>query len=456
MAQKTDDAFTLQPGDTIDITVVQFPDYSKSIIVRDDFRISYPFIVGAIDVRNLTPAKLKEIITEGLKKIIKNPIVNVDVTNFAKMEVYISGEIKTAGKYEVKRNSKILEALVTAGITEKSDLERVSVVKGDKQFTVNVKKLLLGEEKDMSKNIKLDSRDIIYIPEINKKVTVTGFVKNPGSYVISEKMHTVIEAINAAGGLLNLNVNNSGGGQIVRKLTLVRNGQTVLSEDLNEIYKEGNVSANMELVDGDIVYASEEKVKFLVSVAGQLEKPGIYEIQEGDRVLDTILMAGGVTKTAIIEQVTVIKRSGEVKTVDYEELMENGNQEVNIKVEPGDTVLVTKPGKRIVVAGDIKEPGVYTLEENGTLLDALAIAGAYKKPKLSQVGVFRNVNGISQVIEIDADKLFDNPNPDSKINIQLMKGDVVYVPEAGKFDPSTFQSISSIMWPLTTLINLFK
>ncbi|MEQ8170374.1 MAG: polysaccharide biosynthesis/export family protein, partial [Candidatus Eremiobacterota bacterium] len=278
-------AFTLQPGDTIEITVVPFPDYSKSVIVREDFRISYPFISGAIDVRNLTTAQVKDIITAGLKKIIKKPLVNVEVTNFAKLEVYISGEIKTPGKYEVRRNARLMEALVTAGITEKSDLQKVSLVKGDKQFTVNIKKLLVGEEKDMSKNIRLDSRDIIYVPEINKKVTVTGFVKTPGSYIVSEKLHTVLEAVNAAGGLINMSIGSSGQGNIIRKLTLSRKGQNILTEDLNEIYKEGNNSANMELEDGDVIFVSEEKVKLLVSVAGQLEKPGIYEIQEGDRVL---------------------------------------------------------------------------------------------------------------------------------------------------------------------------
>lgn len=446
-------AFTFQPGDTVEITVVPFPDYSKSIIVREDFKISYPFISGAIDVRNITPAQLKDIITAGLKKIMKNPMVNVDITNFAKLEVYISGEVKTPGKYEVRRNAKLLEALVTAGITEKSDLEKVSLVKGDKQTTVNIKKILLGQEKNMSKNLRLDSRDIIYVPEINKKVSVTGYVKSPGAYVINEKMHTVIEAIDGAGGVLNLSATD---GNMVRKLTLVRKGQTILTEDLNDLYKKGNISANMELEDGDILFISEEKLKFLVSVAGQLEKPGIYEIQEGDRVLDTILMAGGVTKQSIVDEVNVIRRNGEVITIDFEALMEDGDVASNVPVLPGDTILVTKPGKRIIVAGDIKTPGVYTLEENGTVLDALVIAGAYKKPKLSEIGVFRNINGKSEIIEIDADQLFSTPTPDPKVNVALLKGDVVYVPEAGKFDASAFQAISTFVWPLTTLINVLK
>jgi len=195
--------FTLQPGDILDITVIQFPDYSKQVTVREDFKIFYPFIPGSIDVRDMDTEQLKGIITEGLKKIIRNPKVSVDVATYAKMEVYISGEVKSSGKYEIKRDGKLLEALVTAGITEGSDLERISIIKGDKQITINVKKLLLGEG-DMKNNIKLDSRDIVYVPEINRKVNITGFVNKPGPYVIGEKMHTVLQSIDAAGGLLNL------------------------------------------------------------------------------------------------------------------------------------------------------------------------------------------------------------------------------------------------------------
>ncbi|OQA16801.1 MAG: hypothetical protein BWY64_02440 [bacterium ADurb.Bin363] len=129
--------------------------------------------------------------------------------------------------------------------------------------------------------------------------------------------------------------------------------------------------------------------------------------------------------------------------------------EVNIAVEPGDTIFVTKPGKRVVIGGEVKNPGVYTLEEKGTVLDALVMAGAYKKPKLEQIGVFRNINGKSEVIEINAEKLFSVPNPSSEINIQLQKGDVVYIPEGGKFDPTNITVVNSLLWTLTALINLF-
>jgi len=41
-----------------------------------------------------------------------------------------------------------------------------------------------------------------------------------------------------------------------------------------------------------------EKKKLLVHVCGAVQKPGVYELSEGDRISDAIKLAGGMTKEA--------------------------------------------------------------------------------------------------------------------------------------------------------------
>jgi len=438
--------YSLQPGDTLDITVLYYPDFNKTVTVREDYKIFYPFIHESIDVKERDLAGIRDIITEGLKKIIKDPVVTVDVTGYAILQVYVSGEVENPGVYEVKRDARLLDVLVTAGYKKEADLADVSVIRGEKRFVIDVNKIISGQ--DMTQNIPLIYRDVIHVPEQTRKVSVTGYVEKPGSYAITEEMHTIIDAINAAGGLINL---VPAEWYIVRKMTLVRNGQVALTEDMDSIYKGEYIEENMELQPGDVILVSQEKTKFYVAVSGQVEEPGLYEIQEGDRVLDAILKAGGVTKEAIVDKATVVKRTGEEIEINIEELLEDGKMELNIPVDPGDTVMVTKPGKRVVIAGDVETPGVYSLEENANVLDALVMAGAYRKPDLEQIGVFRNVDGQTASFEIDAEKLFENPTPD--LNIALEKGDVIYIPEAGKFDPTAFTVTTGLLSILTSMIN---
>jgi protein involved in polysaccharide export with SLBB domain len=82
------------------------------------------------------------------------------------------------------------------------------------------------------------------------------------------------------------------------------------------------------------------------SILGQVQKPGIYEIPEGTHVniIDAILMAGGYTRLAAQNSVSV-KRMADGKLKTYKVRAGDMAQEADVvpfEVLPGDIVKVNE------------------------------------------------------------------------------------------------------------------
>lgn len=60
-----------------------------------------------------------------------------------------------------------------------------------------------------------------------------------------------------------------------------------------------------ETVIEEEVKIVEEKIKIYVDIAGEILNPGVYVLDEGSRVNDLIIMAGGVTKEANLSNVNL-------------------------------------------------------------------------------------------------------------------------------------------------------
>jgi polysaccharide export outer membrane protein len=113
-----------------------------------------------------------------------------------------------------------------------------------------------------------------------------------------------------------------------------------------------------------------------VSVLGEVNKPGKYSIDGLTTVVDLIAMAGGVTPKGA-ETVRLI-RTGQDNTlqedVDLNAIFYQGELDRNVEVKNGDIVYVPVMD-RFYIYGEVQRPGVYRLEKNMTVMQALAVGG---------------------------------------------------------------------------------
>ncbi len=164
-----------------------------------------------------------------------------------------------------------------------------------------------------------------------------------------------------------------------------------------------------------------------VSVMGQVQKPGIYEIDTARKVVEVLALAGGLTDLA--DRHITIQRFGPAKQkVEY--YYSNAALTAlsdDPMVYPGDTVIVPKAAV-VYVLGDVSKPGGYPMSTNNsrmTVLQAIAAAGyANHTAAVGKSKLVRETPTGVQEIDLPVGAMQKGKMPD----VALLPDDVVYVP----------------------------
>jgi polysaccharide export outer membrane protein len=163
------------------------------------------------------------------------------------------------------------------------------------------------------------------------------------------------------------------------------------------------------------------------SVMGQVQKPGIYEIDTARKVVEVLALAGGLTDLA--DRHITIQRFGPAKQkVEYY----YSNTALTAlsddpMVYPGDTVIVPKVAV-VYVLGDVSKPGGYPISTNNsrmTVLQAVALAGyANHTASVGKSRLVRETDDGVEEIDLQLSEIQKGKKPD----VALLPDDVVYVP----------------------------
>ncbi|HOW86839.1 MAG TPA: polysaccharide biosynthesis/export family protein [Candidatus Aminicenantes bacterium] len=171
-----------------------------------------------------------------------------------------------------------------------------------------------------------------------------------------------------------------------------------------------------------------------VAVIGAVVKAGSYELVGRKNLLQIISMAGGFAETAGNE-VFILRegQDGRTKTIsiDLKDLLVNGNQALNVPVEPNDVINVPVDREiKVFVMGRVTRPGAVAskLTAGITLLQAIADAGGLAEgAKRGAITITRkDAAGKEQKIKVNLGDILKGRKKD----IKLQEGDVVFVPES--------------------------
>jgi len=171
-----------------------------------------------------------------------------------------------------------------------------------------------------------------------------------------------------------------------------------------------------------------------VAVIGAVVNAGSYELVGRRNLLQMVSMAGGFAETAGNEVFILREGPGgaaSTLTIDLKDLLVNGNQALNVPIEPNDVINVPVDREiRVFVMGRVTRPGAVKakLSEGITLLQAVADAGGLAEgAKESAITVTRKDKaGKEQKIRVNLRDILKGRKKD----IRLQEGDVVYVPES--------------------------
>lgn len=191
--------------DVLRITVYEHPDLTTVVRVGEEGKITFPFI-GEMEVRNLSVQQIEKRIADGLSAgYVSSPQVTVFIEQYRGQRVTIMGEVMRPGQYEITGSMYLIDAISLAlGMTKEAG-DTITILRKNQtdgartdqqKFSIDVERLF--KDGDLTQNIQLRDKDVIYIPRVNF-FYIYGEVNRPGVYRIEDDL-TVKRAIATAGG----------------------------------------------------------------------------------------------------------------------------------------------------------------------------------------------------------------------------------------------------------------
>jgi len=198
------------------------------------------------------------------------------------------------------------------------------------------------------------------------------------------------------------------------------------------------------LVKPDVsVYLTEMRSQ-PVSVLGQVQTPGVHQLQGQKNLFEVLSLAGGLRPEAgnVIEITRRLEwgpiplpgaandSTGQfsVGSVQVRSVMNASNPAENILIKPNDVISVPK-ADTIYVIGAVKKPGAYVLGEHRSLatLEVLALAEGTEKTAAPQnARIMRVISGSNDRAEIPVNlsTILSGKIPD----VPLTADDILFVP----------------------------
>jgi polysaccharide export outer membrane protein len=161
-----DPNYIIGAQDVLDVSVWKEPDFTRTIPVRPDGKISLP-LLNDIKASGLTPTQLAAEVTKSLNKFVTSPQVTVIVTQINSQRIYLLGEVARPGAYTMIPGMTILQALSNAGgFSQYANSKKIYVLREEngkqQKFAFNYKEVIVGKRTEQ--NIKLKAADTIVIP----------------------------------------------------------------------------------------------------------------------------------------------------------------------------------------------------------------------------------------------------------------------------------------------------
>jgi protein involved in polysaccharide export with SLBB domain len=197
------------------------------------------------------------------------------------------------------------------------------------------------------------------------QIFITGEAFRPGSYAVSA-VTTLFNALYACGG-----PNDNGS---LRDIRLLRAGKTTRI-DFYKYLMEGDSSQDYELLPGDTIFIA--PTGRLVEVRGEVRRPAIYELKDGERLRDLIQLANGIRSTGLAQRIQIEsvrpspERGMERVVVDVDAT--KGDPTSNPDLLDGDVVTVfsilPERMNTVTLEGKVERPGTYELKPGMRIAD---------------------------------------------------------------------------------------
>ncbi len=160
--------YQIQNGDVINIHFTYTPEYDQTVTVQPD---GYVILRDAGDLRaqGMTTPEVTKALEEAYKKILRDPVITVDLKEFEKPYIIVGGWVAHPGKYDLRGDTTVTQAVAIAGgFTEFSKHSHVLLFRNvsdgwTEVKPIDVKKMI--NSANLHEDVHLQPGDMIYVPQ---------------------------------------------------------------------------------------------------------------------------------------------------------------------------------------------------------------------------------------------------------------------------------------------------
>ena len=279
--------------------------------------------------------------------------------------VRASGSVRGPGTFPYRQNMTVADLLFLAGgLNEFAYLPRADLVRHRQDGSTAV--IPVGLERyaagDTSGTIQLEPRDELVVRSASdfmtdEDIAVYGAVRTPGTYTYREGMN-LADLLFVAGGIER--------SAYTREIQIFReflNAGQAFTDTLSVSLPVGLDSASVlqwpeiPLVRRDRVFIRQRPdwdSPAMVEVAGEVEFPGIYQLTtRQERLVEVLRHAGGPTRHAYIDAVSLDRQGIGRVAVDYPAALEDPGSPENMVIQKQDRIFVPPRPATVSIRGAV-------------------------------------------------------------------------------------------------------
>ncbi len=372
----TPENYKLGPGDQLIIELWGYNEATYSQTISPEGRITISQI-GPIYLNGLTIKEAQNKIRKALQSKYasiggEQTEVSLTLGNIRSIQVNMMGEVATPGTYRISSFSTVFHALYRAGgVTKTGSLRSIKVIRGGKEYaTVDVYGYLFTGNSDS--DIRLEEGDVVLVPPYIKIATVTGGVRRPMSYELTEK-ETLADLIKYAGDFT--------GDAYRDDIRLVRN--TGAEQEIFTVSSKNMSLTTME--DGDVVTIGSNLDRFAnrIEIRGHVFRPGMFQYGADIKTVKQLVeRAGGLTEDAYVDRAIIMREKDDLslETVSFDLGAVLSGVNADIQLKKNDVLVIS--GKyelqsrgHFSINGLVANPGTFPYAERTTIEDLIFQAG---------------------------------------------------------------------------------
>ncbi len=365
------------------------------------------------------------------------------IVPYADKTVYLDGYVSRPGKFAYQEGMKVTDLIKSyKDLLPEPSISHAEIIRLNSPdyapvvLTFNLGDALAGKDQDLAlkpfDTVRIFSKFDFEDPPV---ITVTGEVRDPGDHLTNGVAH-LRDAVYLAGGTTPDAL--LGDAQVFRK---TNDGKLrVISVDLAKALG-GDAADNIALEPKDRVFIHRDLNKLdppIVTVEGEVGRPGTYPLGENMSAANLVRLAGGFKRGAYTERADLTRYDVERGTKVVSENVEvpiaramADEPDADVRLRDGDVLTIRQIagwkdlGATIKVTGEVVHPGTYGIQEGEKLSSVIQRAGGFRADAYPYGAIFEREQ-IRRLEEKNRSDLIDR--------VQREAGNIKTLPEQNQQD----------------------